>query len=377
MLRPLLRQLYLVDYALRGLLRSGARNAAVVAVYALLVLVLASTLLLGDALRGAAAALLAEAPEVVVQRQVAGRTALVPPGRLERIAGIRGVTRAEGRLWGYLYDPAVEANYTVMVPRTGAPAPGMVEVGPALAGARGLAVGDVLAFRDAAGEPRAFRVAGLLDPATALAGADLMLMSAADFRSFFAIPAGHYTDLVLAVRNPREVDTVAGKVLAALPDSRVVTRAEMLRTYAAVFSWRQGLVWLVTLLLLLAFLVLAWDQAAALGDRERHDIGVLKALGWGTGDVLAMKLWQGLLISATAFGLGYLGAWWHVAGLGAPLLAPVLQGWSVLYPELPLAVRPEPAGVLGLALLTVAPYVAATLVPAWRVAVTDPHQAMR
>jgi ABC-type lipoprotein release transport system permease subunit len=173
------------------------------------------------------------------------------------------------------------------------------------------------------------------------------------------------------------VDTVAGKVLAALPDSRVVTRAEMLRTYAAVFSWRQGLVWLVTLLLLLAFLVLAWDQAAALGDRERHDIGVLKALGWGTGDVLAMKLWQGLLISATAFGLGYLGAWWHVAVLGAPLLAPVLQGWSVLYPELPLAVRPEPAGVLGLALLTVAPYVAATLVPAWRVAVTDPHQAMR
>jgi ABC-type lipoprotein release transport system permease subunit len=377
MLRPLLHQLYLVDYALRGLLRSGGRNAAVVAVYALLVLVLASTLLLGDALRGAAGALLAEAPEVVVQRQVAGRTALVPAARLDRVAGIRGVTRAEGRLWGYLYDPAVEANYTVMVPRTGAPAPGMVEVGPALARARGLAAGDVLAFRDAAGEPRAFRVAGLLDPATALAGADLMLMRAADFRSFFAIPEGHYTDLALAVRNPREVDTVAGKVLAALPDSRVVTRAEMLRTYAAVFSWRQGLVWLVTLLLLLAFLVLAWDQAAALGDRERHDIGVLKALGWGTGDVLAMKLWQGLLISATAFGLGYLGAWWHVAVLGAPLLAPVLQGWSVLYPELPLAVRPEPAGVLGLALLTVAPYVAATLVPAWRVAVTDPHQAMR
>jgi hypothetical protein len=38
---------------------------------------------------------------------------------------------------------------------------------------------------------------------------------------------------------------------------------------------------------LLAFLVLAWDRLSGVGETERREIAVLKAVGWSTRDVLS------------------------------------------------------------------------------------------
>ena len=63
-----------------------------------------------------------------------------------------------------------------------------------------------------------------------------------------------------------------------------------------------------------------------------------------------MKLWEGALLSLTAFLAGYLLAWWQVFYGGARLFAPVLKGWAVLYPDfrltpvVDLQQDPRPAG---------------------------------
>jgi hypothetical protein len=83
-------------------------------VFSLLVFALASVTLLTSALRQEAARVLASSPEVLLQRMVAGRHDLIPPGYIERIGRIRGVQKTAGRLWGYYYDPVVKANYTFL-----------------------------------------------------------------------------------------------------------------------------------------------------------------------------------------------------------------------------------------------------------------------
>ena len=47
--------------------------------------------------------------------------------------------------------------------------------------------------------------------------------------------------------------------------------------------------------------MVAWDKATEPQPEERREIGVLKAVGWETSDVLAMKFWEGSSISLTAF----------------------------------------------------------------------------
>ncbi|MGB5062257.1 MAG: ABC transporter permease, partial [Candidatus Competibacter sp.] len=227
-MRPLLeRQKYLIDYTLAALLRRKTRNLGLLLVYTLLVFLFASVLLLSQGLQREAALLLQDAPEVVAQKLVAGRHDLLPAVWLDTLRQIRGVSSARGRLWGYYYDPAVKANYTLMVaPERGLAADEIV-VGAALARTRQIGVGDYLSLRAADSQPLPLKITGVLDSASELLSADLLLLSETGFRQLFQLPPEVYTDAVLTVRNPREAGTVAGKIVLALPASRPILRAEI------------------------------------------------------------------------------------------------------------------------------------------------------
>ena len=377
MLTWLERQNYLIDYTLAALLRRKTRNLGLLLVYTLLVFLFASVLLLSQGLRREAATLMQDAPELIVQKLNAGRHDLLPAAWLDTLRGIRGVSAVRGRLWGYYYDPAVKANYTLMV----APEHGLIAdaimVGATLARVRGIGVGDYLSLRAADGQPLPLKITALLDRPSELLSADLLLLSESAFHQMFQPPAETYTDAVLTVRNPREARTIAGKIALALPASRPILRAEILRTYDALFNWREGIVFLTLGTLLLAFLILAWDKAAGLSAEEKREIGILKAIGWETGDILRMKLWEGTLLSLTAFLAGYALAYVQVFYGGARLFAPVLKGWAVLYPEFRLTPAVDLQQLLVLLAVTVLPYIVATLIPGWRAAIADPDAVMR
>lgn len=377
MIAFLRRQGYLLDYSLSSLARRPGKHLGLLLVYGLIVFLLASTLLFTQSLRQEAALVLAESPELIVQRLLAGRHDLVPASYLERLGQIRGVSESYGRLWGYFYDPAARANYTLMVPREAPPAEGEVRLGAGVARTRGLGPGDYLSLRSARGEPFSLKIATLLDADTELVSSDLMLMNGDDFRRFFDFPADRFTDIVLRVRNPVEVRKVAEKISLALPDTRPILREEILRTYDAIFGWRQGLVFVLLTGALLAFVIFAWDRASGLSAEERREIGILKAIGWETGDVLRMKFWEGAALSLTAFLAGYLLAYVHVFHFSATLFAPVLKGWAVLYPDFSPVPFVDGLQVATLFFFTVFPYTVATIIPIWRAAVTDPDQVMR
>ena len=113
----------------------------------LLVFVLASVVMGASALRREAAAMLQDTPDVVVQGLRMGRHEMSRAADLERLRGLRGTQPAQGRLWGYLYDTASGANYTLQVPPTGSePAltPGQAVVGEGVARLRRLAAGSPL-----------------------------------------------------------------------------------------------------------------------------------------------------------------------------------------------------------------------------------------
>jgi len=275
----------------------------------------------------------------------------------------------------------VKANYTFMVAddRVLAPgklvlAPGKLVVGAGLARTRGVAPGNHISFHAYSGKLFTFGIADILPARSELVRADLVLLSKADYRAFFDIPPGHCTDITLRVANPLEVRSVASKLAQQFPDSRPILREEILRTYESIFSWREGI---VLALATLAFAILAWEKASGLSADERREIGILKAIDWETGDVLRMKFWEGALLSLSAFLIGYLAAYVHVLHFAASLLARVLKGWAVLYPRFELGPVIDDLQVTTLFVFTVFPYAAATLVPIWRVAITDPDAVMR
>ena len=371
------RQRSILDFALSSLLRRAGRNAALFAVYTAVVFLLASTMFLLSALRREAALVLADAPDVVVQRLVAGRMDLVTTAHADRLRGLRGVRDVRERLWGYHYDATRKATFTLMVPMEGAPKEGTVVLGGAAARLKQTAVGRQLPFRTHDGSTRNLTVAWILSSESELVAADLLLLSEPDFRAITGIPAGSATDLVLTVPNERERATVAAKIARELPDTRSVLREEVLRTYDAVFGWRGGLVTVLLAGAFFAFVIFAWDRASGLSAEERREIGILKAVGWETADVILLKTWEGAAVSLTAFLAGTLLAYAHVFFASGTLFAGVMKGWSVLYPDFRLVPAVDPYQVATLMVLTVLPYAAATVIPTWRAATVDPDAVMR
>jgi predicted lysophospholipase L1 biosynthesis ABC-type transport system permease subunit len=366
-----------VEFTLASLLRRKGRNLSLLLVYGLVVFVLASVLFFGQALRSEAEALLQDAPQMVVQRMTAGRHDLIPLDRAPALAEIAGVRKAEGRLWGYYFHPASKANYTVIAKPGFAHGDEAVAVGSGVSRTWIPAGAGELYMSAFDGRTLVFRVAEVLPETTELVAADCIVLSEGAFRRLFGMPEGMATDLVLHVRNTQECPVIAGKVTRLFPDSRAILREDILRTYSAVFDLRSGYVVVILAMSGLAFFIFAWDKATGLSAQERSEIGVLKALGWDTSDVLLMKFWEGAVISLTAFLAGVLLAYLHVFLADATVFEHALKGWGVLYPKFRLQPETDMFMIATLFFFTVAPYSLVTLIPTWQAATADPDAVMR
>ena len=371
------RHRYFLDYTLSSLWRRRGKNISLLLVYVLMVFALSSVIFFTDAIRKEAETLLSEAPELIVQRMMAGRHELIPLSYADRIKSIQGVQSVKPRLWGYYYHPAAKANYTVLVPEHFPYQDDKMVIGNGVKRTWATMEGDKFYFKSFDAKTVILTPAKVIDAETEIVSADLILVSEATFRRLFGTPGGFATDLAVSIRNQKECETIARKIVLALPDTRPILREEILRTYQAVFDWRSG--YLIALLggAVLAFFIFAWDKATGLSAEERTEIGILKAVGWDTSDILLMKFWEGGVISLTAFLLGVTAAYLHVFLAPDLLFEHALMGWAVLYPKFQLKPVIHPYQLAVLFFLAVVPYTMMTIIPTWKVAITDPDTVMR
>jgi ABC-type lipoprotein release transport system permease subunit len=329
------------------------------------------------AIKREASLILRDAPEMTVQRLVAGRHELIPVSYIDTLKQIRGVQTVRGRLWGYYYDPTNRANYTLVVNEDLHNNTGNVTVGKGvLRNLIGKERGTI-PIKAYDGSYLFLKIKGTLSSESELVSSDLILISEEDFRRLFGISKEYVTDLTLRVRNAKELTTIATKIVQLLPDTRPILRDEILRTYDAIFDWRGGMIMVILFGAVMAFIIFAWDKAAGLSAEERREIGILKGIGWETSDVLMMKFWEGVAVSLTSFLLGVLLAYVHIFFTSSTLFEPTLKGWSVLYPNFRLIPFVNAYQVGTLFFLTVVPYTVATIIPSWRAATIDPDSVMR
>ncbi|MBX3269480.1 MAG: FtsX-like permease family protein [Sandaracinaceae bacterium] len=383
------RQLALLDYAVGALGRRAGKSAALGAGLAFVVALFGAALLLTDAIRAEHERLVEEMPDLTVQRLVAGRPALIAESFADELRGLPAVRAVEPRVWGYYFFAALEANVTIVgteradpaldaalahgrLPREGAE----VAIGEDLADHLGLRVGDAMGI-PLDGDIVFSPVVGTFGGGSAIRSADLVVARPAHARRLLDVEEGWATDLAVDLTTEDEARVITRRITERLPGARVLERRLLRRTYELTFDARGGLLAFLLVPALAAFLLLAWERLSGLGDAERREIGILKAIGWATADVLAARVYESLVLSLTGAAVGIALAYAYVFWLGAPGLWGALLGWSNLRPALDLAPALDPLQALSLLGAVVVPFVAVGVVPAWRAATLDPDRAMR
>ena len=380
------QQLNILDYALYSLWRKKGRNCIVFLVFSGVIFLLASFQFMTASLTRTASLLLRDVPDITVQQLSAGRQVFLSANSLGKLDTIFGISSLQPRIWGYYFDERNGANYTVI--GCSAPAselrsdlllegghyPQAGEKGAVVLGAavsKNLALGgrkNFSLFRPDLTQISLHRV-GVFRSSVNLLTADFLLMSLEDARDLFSMPEGVYTDLLVQVANPTEIETIAAKITDSIPGSRVVTAEQIHKTYETVFSFRSGFGAVCLLASLAAFVILAFDKGLGFSGEEQKEVGILKMLGWQTGDIMRLRFYESLATAAAAFGLGLSLAWAHMLFFDGALFRPVFLGWSVLRPSFDIVPYLQGRDILLLFAFSVLPYLAATIIPAWRASI--------
>lgn len=377
MKRPVLQAL--LAWSIRDLMRRPLESGLLVTALLLTVSVTAAPLLFTQALSTTSGLMFRDAPSLVVRKLNALGWTPIPSDQSVQLAkSVPGVIAARPRVWGRVAGP--EGPLTVIgVDRYGPPLPQST----ALPGREEAVVGtDVKGDRAApfltlTGQSTAtLKVVGRSDAMTGIAEPNIVLLHIDDARDLLGVPDGYASDLAIEVFNPAEESAILPDLTAAFPWTvRITTRTESAGIYAAGLARMGGMAvaFLVPALLALCLLV-----AVTVRDRfgRRFEIGLLKALGWTTGDIVRLQVSRALLIGIPGAAGGIMLALLLVFWPNANWPARLCPEWQALSSR--LSFSPGDAGLILLEVtgLVVLPFLAATIGTVLRCAIADPQEML-
>ncbi|MFZ0133373.1 MAG: ABC transporter permease [Desulfobacterales bacterium] len=365
--------------AFRELKRRPLESVLLIAALLLTIAAAAFPLVLSQATTTATGRMLKDAPSLVVRRYDAvGWTPLPGDSSAALAESVAGVVSARPRIWGRVAGPAGPLTVVGIDPTLpdGLPSSPILRRGEAMAGAD-VAWDRAQPFLPLAGRKAVtFKVVGRLETQADIAGPMVVGLHIDDARELLAIPPGYASDLAVEVFNPAEETAILPDLSGAFPWAvRITTRTQTAGIHAAALARMSAMAvaFLVPALLATSLLVIVTVRERF---GRRFEIGLLKALGWTTGDIVRLQLVRVLMIVVPAAAGGILLAF----GL---VFWPRANWFGWLCPEWQgLASRPFlTAGDAGLIILEVTgivvlPFLAAALGTVLRCAIADPQELL-
>ncbi len=381
-------RLSLFYWAARESTRHPGEGLLMAAALFTLVALVSAVLLLNQAWTRTTTALLEAGPSLVVRRVNQGGWIPLDGAAAAAAANrVIGVIDAVPRVWGVVSGPEgavtvvrVDEDQAAELTREGltAPLPGEAVVGPGVAASADgdpIVPGDSISLTGAT--TRVLTVRGTLDRSVSLPLHDVVLVSGDDARLLLGLAPGEASDLAVDVYNETEEEAILPDLVASFPyQVQVVTKRDAIGAAVTSLSRNSGLatVMIIPAVLAMAFLV---TSAARGGASVRREIGLYKALGWTTADLMAVHLYRSIALAVPATLLGFATAFVCVFWPGTTWPGRILMGWQTSAPRLWL----DPSGawivLLGVAALVLVPWLLASIIPALRGALADPEDLLR
>ena len=236
---------------------------------------------------------------------------------------------------------------------------------------------DYFNFIRADGTLLKVKIAGTFKTDNALDESSLMVINTKTFRDIVGYKETQASDLAITVANKEEVGFIASKIALLLPNTKVVVKDDLRVMYENIYNFRSGFFLSIFIISFFTFFIIIYDKMSGLNSEQKREIGILKALGWRVGDVLNAKLYEGLIISLSAYVSGIVLALTYVYVLHAPLLKNIFLNNYDLIHSYNIEFTMDYETLALLFFLSVPIYIAATIIPAWQVATLDAEEVMR
>ncbi len=388
---------YLMEYALNALLREKYKSFFIMSIFTLLTFLLTSVFFITNSIKYELQSTVDTLPQIIVQKIKAGRHYDIDESVVDDILEIAGVDDAVARVWGYYYFENAGVNFSIV----GIDAYEKqykksfeniiedfdfetLEQTPSMVIGRGVKeimkqsyYDEYFNFIKPDGSLKRVDVAGVFDGQTQLESNDMIVMPKETLKEIFGMDEMQATDIVVKVKNPQEVSTVAAKIKLIYPDTRIITTQDLQISYQNIFDYKSGIFLALFVIAIFTFFIIIYDKASGLSSEEKREIGILKAIGWKIDDILKEKFYEAFILSLFAYLLGVIFALLYVYLFQAPILRDIFVGYSQLKTSFELPFIFDLHTLFLVFFLSVPVYVAAIIIPSWKVATLEADEVIR
>ena len=365
-------------WAMRDLWRRPLESCLLTAVLLFTVTITASPLLLTHALSNTWENILNRAPSLVIREFNALGWVPIPAAESISIAkGVTGVVSAQARVWGYAAGPTGRLTVIGIDPNHAPPWLSIIPDKGESVVSRDIEIHHDTSNLTIIGKQTAtLMVTGQVDTPSDLAINKFVVVHIDKAREILGIPSGYASDLAIDVFNSAEETAILPDLNTAFPRTvRITTRTETAGMQATKLARRGGvaIVALVPAILALCLLVIVTVRER-LG--RRFEIGLLKALGWTTGDIVTLQVLRAVSISVTAVIGGMLVAVIFIFRFNntwSNMLHPDWQGLPIQLSINPLDLTLPILEITGLVIL---PFLVATIGAVLRCTACDPREML-
>lgn len=384
-------------YALLNIKNRMYKNMALSLVLILIIFILFTVLFVKSSLEYELELNIKAMPEITLQKLQGGRAALVNENRIDALLEIKGVIDVLPRVWGYYFHEASNSTFVLVgydkylgefdkslskiinnlsienLDKTNAMIVG-IGVAKTIKKSTGL---DYINFVNNKMQRYKVPIISTFDIKSSIFTNDVILMPKRLSQKILQIPLNYVSDIILSVKNDKEIPTIVKKINILYPDFRIITKKSLKSSYKNIFDYKSGFFLLMFIIVLCAFFILVFEKASGLSQNEKDEIAILKAIGWRSLDIIYIKSIENLILSVFSFLLAFIFSYIYVFVFNASFVKNIFLGFSDIYSNFTFVYNLDFSLIILVFLLSVVVYLAAILIPIYKCAVIDAQKALR
>ncbi len=372
------------------------KHMGVIAISLVILFLLSSVLFISSSIRYSLGQTLSLEPDFVIQRTQGGERVNAPAEWMDKLLEIHGVSHVTARVYGRYFFKSKEDSFLIvgvdfMDEQSNKALRTIMDETDLKVFLKGnnMLVGEgVSRYLKAHFYPKgytfltpkgSFKKVGLFQvlPAKSnLIANDMIIVSTELAQEILGMSDEEVSDIAFNVPNDDEWVNVEDKISSLHYDLRVITKKDIQKAYENLYNYKGGIFLILFLITIVTFVLILYQRYSMVYSSERRHIGLLRALGWSIRDVLKLKFFETMMVVVVSYVLGVVLAYFYVFVLGAPLLREIFLGGANLSNNVTLVPVLNFGILSSIFLIYAIPFVSAVLIPVWKIAVTDPKEAM-
>ncbi|MDQ1325268.1 MAG: FtsX protein [Campylobacterota bacterium] len=226
-------------------------------------------------------------------------------------------------------------------------------------------------------EPKKVNIYGVFDKKINLFLNDSVIMEMAMAKDILGYEENEASEIAIIVPNKLEIDNIVQKLLVITPTSKIITKNNMYKYSHELYDYKGGIFLSLFITSFLGFLVIFYSQASSINGAGKKQIGILRAIGWSINDIIKWKMSEAVIVSFVSFLSGVLLSYVYIFLFKNNIFVSIFLGSENVYKDIILEPFFDINSFVILFFITIIPYLASTLHPAWKSSIADPTEAIK